>query len=264
MAMSVRYRLGTARRIFRRRFRRRPWVASGALSGLRFRLPPGFEYFVVYHEYEPQLVQALARLVRPGFVCVDAGANVGVLTLHLARLVGPEGRVVAFEAAPENAEQLRANVALNPELLSRVVVEQAAVTDGTARSIDLFPGRGGGHSGWTVSEHFAARSDVVATERIPTRVRAISLDHYFPPSARLDLVKMDIEGGEAEALPGMSRLMREARPIVVLEFHREAGWAGVQALLEANYQLEDLDGRPLAVPRGTDDVPYQLVARPGV
>jgi FkbM family methyltransferase len=261
--MSIRYTLGTARRVLRRTLRRRPWEAAGALAGLRFRLPRGFEFFVVYDEYEPEVVAALARLVRPGDVCVDAGANVGVLTLHLARLVGEEGRVVAFEASPENAALLRTNVGLNATLAPRIDVEEAAVSDGSTAWIDIYPGRGGGHGEWTVSESFAGRADDTPQERKPTRVRSISLDDHFPSGRSLDVVKMDIEGAEAQALPGMRRLLRETRPVILLEFHREAGWPGIEALIDAGYRFESLAGEPLPVPDGPGEVPYQFVARAG-
>jgi len=60
----------------------------------------------------------------------------------------------------------------------------------------------------------------------------------------------------------MRRLLREARPAILLEFHREAGWPGVAALLEAGYRLESLRGGTLPAPAGPDEVPYQLVAQP--
>lgn len=234
--MSLRYLLGTAKR---------------RLLGTS-----------VQEEYEPAVVAALQRLVRPGFVCADVGANVGVLTICLARCVGENGRVVSFEAVSETAARLRRNVARSGELAPRVTVEEVAVTDGSEPSIELFPGRGGAPAEWTISHEFASREDRVAVERLPIRVAAISLDSYFAPGARLDLVKMDIEGAEPQAVAGMRRLLRDERPLLVLEFHREVGWPAIPALLEAGYLLESLEGASLPAPAGPDDVPYQLVARP--
>ena len=57
--------------------------------------------------YEPEVVAAIKHNVRRGAVCVDVGAYAGVITRVLARAAGREGRVVAFEAFPENAEALR-------------------------------------------------------------------------------------------------------------------------------------------------------------
>ena len=54
-------------------------------------------------EYEPELTDVIRHVVRPGWVCVDVGANIGVITRLLAELTGPNGRVIAFEAFPPNA-----------------------------------------------------------------------------------------------------------------------------------------------------------------
>ena len=57
--------------------------------------------------YEPELTAAIERVVEPGWSCADVGAHVGNITETLVRLVGRRGRVVAFEAHPSNAAELR-------------------------------------------------------------------------------------------------------------------------------------------------------------
>jgi FkbM family methyltransferase len=235
---------------------------GGALAGLELWVPDHFDSILVGPEYEPGLMAALRRLVRPGFVCADVGANVGVVTIVLARDVGKLGRVVAFEAIHDNVEVLRRNLELNPKLMPRVVVEEAAVTDGASATVELFAGRGGSHAEWTISREFAARADDAPVERAGRRVRALALDDYYPSPARLDLVKMDIEGAEAVAVAGMRRLLEQTRPVVVLEFHAPVGWPAIGLLLDAGYRLESLDGVSLRAPASADDVPYQLVALP--
>jgi hypothetical protein len=69
-----------------------------------------------------------------------------------------------------------------------------------------------------------------------------SLDDYIPSGESLDFVKIDVEGAEARVLEGMRRLLRSARPIVLVEFHDDAGWDGRRHLLEAGYRLETLAG----------------------
>jgi FkbM family methyltransferase len=252
------------RGVLRRRLMRRPTVeVATALGSLKVELPHGFEGMVAGDGYEPALVTALQRLVGQGFVCADVGANVGVLTLYLAQSVGESGKVIAFEPVRENAALLRRNVRRN-RLESRVTIEQVAVTDGVPPMIQLFPARWGTHAEWTISHEFASREDGIPVERRPIRVAAVSLDSYFPPGSRLDLVKMDIEGAEPQAIAGMRRILADAQPLLVLEFHREVGWPAIPALLQAGYTLEALDGTPLPIPEGPDDVPYQLVARPNV
>jgi FkbM family methyltransferase len=227
-------------RIVRPAIRRRAAAGTGPLAGMRLLLPSGMEALYLNEPYEPELAAALARLVRPGWTCADVGAHVGYFTLLLARLVGEEGSVLAFEAAPVNAQLLAQNVKLN-NLESRVRVENLAVAD-VSGELELYPARAGGSSEWTLDATFASRADHVPTERHGPRVRSVSLDDYASPAPRLDLDEL---------------------PISLLEFHREVGWPAVQELRTHGYRFEELDGREMDPPENAAEVPYQFVARPG-
>jgi FkbM family methyltransferase len=190
--------------------------------------------------YEPDVCRTIERLVQSGWICADVGANVGVITQLLARLVGPAGRVIAFEAHPENVRLLRDNVGVNG-YAKQVKVEHLAVSDGSRDRLWLFPGRAGSSAEWNIVGH-----DVEGIRTDPElEVPARSLDDYFPAGSRLDLVKIDVEGAEAQVLAGMRRLLREARPVAVIEFHDEVGWAGRTELFAAAYDLYDMSGRRL-------------------
>jgi FkbM family methyltransferase len=235
-------------------------VAAGPLEGMVLVLPSGWEAGYTHGRYEPEVAAALSRLVSPGDGCVDAGAHHGYFTLLLARLCGPEGHVYAFEAVAENARILRENVRAN-DLQSRVTIENAAIA---ARSgeVELHPASMGSEE-WTLIESFAHRDARPTVSRPPERTLAVHLDEYLARTPRVDVIKMDIEGAEAEVIPAISGFLERRRPALVLEFHREVGWPAMEALLASGYELETLDGTPFGSPRGPDDVPYQLVARPG-
>jgi FkbM family methyltransferase len=205
---------------------------------------------------------ALERLVEPGAACADVGAHFGFHSLLMARLAGPDGRVVAFEASPENAEMVRLSARRNAAE-ARIDVRQVAVSDGRAGSVTIYAGRAGGGMEWTMSREFAEREDTAPTNHAVQEVPAVALDEAFPAGTALDVVKMDIEGGEALALAGAARVLREQRPVFVIEFHREVGWPAIELLLEAGYRLEALDGQALDRPADAQAVPYQFVARPG-
>jgi FkbM family methyltransferase len=222
-------------------------------------LPPGWdEHYAT--EYEPAVAAALSRLVSPGDVCVDAGAHYGYFTLLLAKLSGPGGRVYAFEAEAENAHILRENVRAN-DLRSRVTVEQAAVA---ARSgpIELHSARSGGSTEWTLNESFAHRADGPEATHTAETARGVRLDEYLADAPTVDVIKMDIEGAEAEVVPAIAGFLERRRTTLVLEFHREVGWPAIPALVDSGYEFEELDGTPLSAPRSADEVPYQLIARP--
>jgi FkbM family methyltransferase len=183
---------------------------------------------------------AIERIVQPGWVCADVGAHIGVITQLLARLVGPAGLVVAFEAHPGNAQLLRESVRVNG-YEKRVKVENLAVSDGCCDRLWLFPGRGCSSTEWNIVGH-----DVEGNKMEPVmEIAATSLDAYFPAGSRLNFVKVDVEGAEAQVLVGMRRLLRESRPVVLVEFHDEVGWAGRKELFEAGYHVYDMSGRQL-------------------
>jgi FkbM family methyltransferase len=232
----------------------------GPLQGMKVAFPRG--YADAEEGYEPAVTAAITRLATPGAVCADLGAHIGYFTLLMAKLSGDEGRVFSFEASPENARMVRRNVRLNG-LDHRVTVEEAAVMGETSAAVPVFAGRAGGSLEWTTDQTFATRDDPEHAGRAPSlEIRGVALDDYFEPGSRLDLVKMDIEGAEAHAVPGMSRLLREARPAIVLEFHREVGWPAIPALADAGYSFSSLEGEPLDPLERAEDVPYQLVAEP--
>jgi FkbM family methyltransferase len=245
-----------ARRLAHRALARVPRRAHGHLAGLRIvGGGPGYRR----GDYEPALSEALLRLARPGFTCADVGAHHGYFSLLLARTVGESGRVVAFEASPANVRVLRRNLALN-RLLGRVEVVEAVVSDDGRDTREIWPGRAGTSSEWTLSREFAAREDEQPIARSPLVVPATTLDAAFSHRS-LDLLKVDVEGAEGLVLAGARRLLAEQRPIVVLEFHREVGWPAIEILQGAGYDFELPDGSPLPALRSPEDVPYHLVAR---
>ncbi len=208
-------------------------VAAGGLRGLRLSLDMQEEKDFWLGTYEPDLQAAIAKLVHPGMTAYDVGANMGYMTLLLARAVGETGRVFAFEALPENVERLRRNIALNA-LEPVVTVIPAAVCEASrpvkfliAPSDDMGKAEGS-----------AGRQEVAYTGAID--VPGLSLDDfvYVQGSLPPQVVKMDIEGGEVLAMPGMRRLLLEEQPIILLELHGpEAGQAAWECLTSAGYQI---------------------------
>jgi FkbM family methyltransferase len=183
--------------------------------------------------YEPELQAALADLVQPGMVAYDVGANIGYISLLLARRVGSQGVVYAFEALPANLERLRANLALN-ELGEKVVAIPAAVVN-RERPVRFLIGPSGGMG---KADGSAGRDEVAYSAAVD--VDGLSLDSFVfergnPPP---QVVKMDIEGGEVLALPGMARVLEQVRPIVLLELHGpEAAQAAWETLSRRSYHL---------------------------
>lgn len=186
-------------------------VAAGPAQGLR--LDPGAgDPDAVAGLYEAPVQAAVAAELRAGDVVLDVGANIGFLTVLAARLVGPAGRVVAFEPVPANAQLVRRNAALNRQ--RQVQVVEAAVGDhvGTAK---LVLAR---HAGGAALQGADRPQDACGELTVPV----VTLDDWLARLAPslpgpVRLVKVDVEGAEAAVLRGAGALLRGQRPLVLLE-----------------------------------------------
>jgi FkbM family methyltransferase len=207
-------------------------VAAGDLAGYIILLDMQIDKDYWLGTYEPELQAALHELIPSGAIIYDVGANIGYVSLLLAKAAGIHGHVYAFEALPGNAEQWLQNVALNG-MESRLSLYAGAVTDcaGPVRFLVHASGGMGKAAG------SAGRADQYQSE---ISVPGISLDEFVyrqgnPPP---QVVKMDIEGGEVLALPGMRRVLAEARPLMLMELHGpESSRAAWETLTAAGYTI---------------------------
>ena len=233
-------------------------IASGLLAGLEFNLDMQSEKDYWLGTYEAELQAALGDLIRPGMVCYDVGANVGYISLALGKLAGPQGRVLCFEALPANATRLRSNLSLNSavcqfEVIARAVADRSGETDFFVHSSDDM-GKLAGSAGR--SSEYAGKISV----------ETVSLDDYVYREGGLlpDAVKMDIEGGEVLAFPGMRRILAEGRPLVLLELHGpESAQAAWKALTGAGYTIHRMQpGTPQVSSLDALDWKAYLIGRP--
>jgi FkbM family methyltransferase len=207
-------------------------VAAGDLAGYTIVLDMQVDKDYWLGTYEMELQSAVRKFVRPGSIIYDVGANIGYVSLLLAKAAGPTGKVFAFEPLPANLERLRRNLALN-RMENAVTVIPSAVTNAPGPVRFLVHASGGmgkavGSAGWEGSY----QSEIT--------VEGTSLDEfvYWQGNPIPQVVKMDIEGGEVLALPGMRRLLAEAHPLMLMELHSaQACRAAWEALTSAGYQL---------------------------
>lgn len=158
-----------------------------------------------------------SALPRDGVV-LDVGANIGAFTLTLAARAD-RGAVHSFEPVSATAERLRRNVDING--LDNIVVNQCAVSD-LAGSMSIWvPGaRWKGRLYNTgMTSFYVGRNRAGWHEETVTRIR---LDDYMTHQGlhRVDAMKIDVEGGELDALEGARSLIRTFRPLVVMEVNR--------------------------------------------
>lgn len=233
-------------------------IAAGPLQGYRILLNMKAEKSRWLGTYEPELATVVAELLQPGMVVYDVGANIGYVSLLLAHYAGPQGKVYAFEALPANQDRIRQNITLN-RLAGRISLVPQAVADRSGEMTFLVHdsvgmGKLAGSAGRNEEEYQAE-----------IRVPSLSLDEFVfeHGNPAPQIVKMDIEGGEVLALPGMLRILREARPILLLELHGpESEKVAWQTLQEAGYTLHRMQPGlpPIETPSQLDWKAY-LVAR---
>lgn len=186
--------------------------------------------------YEPGLQDAARHFIQPGQIVYDVGANIGYISLIAARLVKASGKVFSFEALPANIARLTQNLGLN-NFLAYTQVVHAAVIDKPGEA--TFLTHVSGAMGKAIGS--AGRDETYAQS---IKVNGVNLDHFVfglnnPPP---DLIKIDIEGGEGLALAGMARLLKEIRPVMLIELHGEEAARQVWENLKINhYELHAME-----------------------
>lgn len=187
-----------------KRLIRKP-ITVRLFNGMRLRCYPDSVsasevfYFGGYHEFNEMLF--IRRFLRAGDSFIDGGANIGVYSLLAASIVGPTGRVDAFEPDAVAASRLRENIELNG--LTNVHVHEAALSD--------TPGRIRFAQGLDVSNRMVSSNEAGLQT---ADVEAVRLDDSLEPGARYMMAKLDVEGAEIAALRGAEQHLDAGNPPV--------------------------------------------------
>src|SRR5437588_2831247 len=164
---------------------------------------------------EPEL-DIVRRLICPGDVALDLGANVGVYTTVLSSLVGPEGSVHSFEPVSANFEILE-NVSRKMGL-KNVRLFFAAVGSCPGQTTMVIPERGD-FTGY-YQAHIGEPGDAGRSESVMVHtLDVLWKDGVFPC---VDFIKCDVEGSELEVLRGADSLIKSLKPAFLIEVSREA------------------------------------------
>lgn len=156
----------------------------------------------LYGEFAESENKVMTQILKPGQVAIDIGANIGTVTLPLARHVGERGRVLAFEPQRIVFQYLCANVALNGLTNVETIWAALGAAVGATRIQSPAPGE---------SVNFGA----ARTGEEGARVPMLRLDDL--QLARCDLIKVDVEGMEYEVLSGAAQTVARLRPAVYFE-----------------------------------------------
>lgn len=202
-------------------------------SGLRFTVDGGDVFAATLAAgYLPENrdFEAFMHLVGPGSVVVDVGANFGLYALSAAIYAQPHGWVFAFEPAPNAFALLERNIADNG--LGASITAKPSAVAATAGHAQFHVGRDVSFS----SLHRTTRLEDGATN---VDVEVVTLDQALAHVQSIDVLKIDVEGGEGDVLLGARELLKRSRsPIVQFEFShknmnetRRAGFEKIVAML---------------------------------
>ena len=195
-----------------------------------------------YGTYEELEAKIMEEKIKVGSIVVDVGANIGLHTLNMARIVGNTGRVFAFEPDPSNFEILGENVKINN--YQNIILEEKAVGDKHGRVTLYQSDHPGNHRLFAQTKQAKGEVEVELT----------SLDKYFIDSnlaEKINFIKIDVEGLEFSVLNGMKNILKNNKKIKILfefvpENIMEVGFApiGVLNLLTSiGFKLYCIDER---------------------
>jgi len=158
-----------------------------------------------YGCFEENTTRAIKNIVRPGMTVLDIGANIGAHTLPMAKIVGLEGRVIAFEPMAWAQQKLRTNLELNS--FANILVEKTALSNKTDTGPASF------RTSWNKYEFTSksvATDESVAFERLDDYVEKKNLSN-------VDFIKLDVDGFEYKVLEGSVETLKRFKPTLSME-----------------------------------------------
>ena len=239
-------------------------VTGGPLRGHLMLQDPGMQWQqdMVDGRFDSFIYDAIEQWGRvAGATVWDVGAHFGYHTMSLAQLVGPSGRVVAFEPNRWNLARLALNLDRNPDLRQRAEVVDVALSDQDGEATFVFSRviidgtSSGSHLERAMVPSPAQEYELFERESVRThRADTLWREGRVPAP---DAIKIDVEGAESLVLQGARDLLRGVRPWLFVEVHNITQMFLVQGLLlGAGYRTEMLDPEHASVSR------CFIVARP--
>jgi FkbM family methyltransferase len=194
--------------------KRPPFIEVCNDKGLKFSVPGAVECISSYvlleqtRWFEKQ-IDFIYRFAEPGMIALDIGANVGAYALPLAKLVGPHGKLIAYEPSKENREHLVRAHALNQ--LGNIEVAHFALSNFCGYGLLQLNESGELH------QMVRAQGNAKHTEAIEVSTLNIEAEkHQWP---HVDFIKLDAEGQEGAILEGATDFLDSYSPLVMFEIN---------------------------------------------
>ena len=158
---------------------------------------------------EPFLSAILSKILRPGDVVLEIGANIGYYMLLESQIIGSQGKIYCLEPVPQNVALLRKNIQINN--LTNVEVYQLAA-GGVNKTETIF-----------IPSH-RNRSSLLPTQDLECKnkltIQVTTMDEFLQDKEKPNFIRMDVEGYELEVLKGMEKLLKSSHPLkIAIEVH---------------------------------------------
>ena len=147
-------------------------------------------------------------LIKEG-VALDIGANLGMFTIPLARKLGSNGKVISIEAERNNVRLLKENVRLN-ELNNVIVIGKGVYSKKGEMELNIDEHGTGGHSIQKTKVSQFCKKEVIEVDTIDNILKNLKIK-------RVDIIKIDIEGGESDAFKGAEKTLEKYHPKIIFE-----------------------------------------------
>lgn len=218
-------------------------------------------------EVDPNEFSFLDEVLKPGMTVIDAGANEGIYSIFSRAKVGSEGRVIAIEPSARERSRIERNKALNG--MDDITVLPVALAERPGNLV-LHVAEDG-HAGHNTLGRFAAGWVKAKSEGV---ISAVTLDTIVDEQklARVDLIKLDIEGAELRALCGSDQTLRRDHPALLMEVMEETlatqGASAMQLLdyvRQHGYEVFEFaadSGQPVALATAPENLVGVLALHP--
>lgn len=202
----------------------------------------------VFKSHEPINTKIISKLLKKGMTCLDIGGNIGYYVLLERKLVGDEGKIIAFEPVPQNYHYLKKNIQL--QNFKNILTYNFACGDKDGKATFFINKKSNGGKviadGVTPPDPSLGTLTVLPVKRLDPIVEELKLDH-------VDFVRMDAEGYELHVLKGMKKTLEKFKPIISIELHkRQLGIDGTRKFFELmknlDYEIESYVPRELDIP----------------
>lgn len=225
-------------------------ITSGYGKGIRLLIPADdHEAYsnMINGDYEAAIIKTITPYIKfPKNIIWDIGAHFGYQSLIFSKLLGNDGRVVAFEPNPYNIQTFKENLLNNFELAQKILLEERALSDKSeilsfrVSKHKNHPTTSGGYLlNVTPPLNENSYKDFITINTETTTIDLLIEQNRLPIP---HFIKIDVEGAELNVLKGASNFLKNNKPLLIIEIHTIPMMFHVQSFLQKNgYQINMLD-----------------------